>query len=196
MKIRFNYFVHYFLNKIIFRLAEKTMEAAYREKTDASANARLRPAEIEAIHLFIRCAGMLGQPRSIAEIYGLLFMSEKPLSMDGLIERLNMSKGSASQGLKYLQDLGAVRTVYIAADRRTHYEAVAELRKLGGRFLRQQIQTHFADSETLLDRIADQTQALSDEQRRHVGERVKLLRRWERTGRRILPLVMEMLGGD
>ena len=63
--------------------------------------------------------------------------------MDALIERLDMSKGSASQGLKYLQDLGAVRTVYVAADRRTHYEVVAELRKLAGRFLNQQIQTHF-----------------------------------------------------
>ena len=34
--------------------------------------------------------------------------------MDTLIERLNLSKGSASQGLKYLQDLGAVQIVYVA----------------------------------------------------------------------------------
>ena len=157
---------------------------------------RLQPAEVEVIHLFVQFAGALGQPRSVAEIYGLLFVSEKPLAMDTLIERLNLSKGSASQGLKYLQDLDAVRTVYVAGDRRTHYEAVAELRKLAGRFLRQQILTHFEDSETRLDRIAAQTQRLSDEQRKHINERIKLLRRWERTGRRILPFVLKMLGGD
>ena len=116
--------------------------------------------------------------------------------MDTLIERLNLSKGSASQGLKYLQDLGAVRTVYVAGERRTHYEAVAELRKLAGRFLRQQILSHFEDSDTRLDRIAAQTQKLSDEQRKHINERIKLLRRWERTGQRILPFVLKMLGGD
>jgi DNA-binding transcriptional regulator GbsR (MarR family) len=154
----------------------------------------LKPVEIEVIHLFVQFAGALGQPRSIAEIYGLLFASEKPLAMDTLIERLNLSKGSASQGLKYLQDLGAVRTVYVAADRRTHYEAVAELRKLAGRFLRQEILSHFEDSDTRLDRIAAQTQKLSDGQRKHIQERIKLLRRWERTGRRILPFVLKMLG--
>jgi HTH-type transcriptional regulator, glycine betaine synthesis regulator len=156
---------------------------------------RLKPAEVEAIQLFVRVAAVLGQPRSVAEIYGLLFMSEKPLTMDTLIERLAMSKGSASQGLKYLQDLGAVRTVYVAAERRTHYEAVAELRKLAGRFLNQQIQAHFESGGSLLDGIAAQTASLPEEQRKHALERLELLRRWERTGRNVLPLVLTMLGG-
>lgn len=177
------------------------MEVAFKENTEEivktnGAHLRLQPVEVEVIHLFVQFARALGQPRSVAEIYGLLFASEKPLSMDTLIERLNLSKGSASQGLKYLQDLGAVRTVYVAADRRTHYEAVAELRNLAGRFLRQQILVHFEDSESHLDRIEAQTQKLSDEQRKHVNERVKLLRRWEQRGRRILPFVLKMLGGD
>src|SRR5271163_4212072 len=155
---------------------------------------RLEPIEVEVIHLFVQFARALGQPRSVAEIYGLLFVSPKPLAMDTLIERLNLSKGSASQGLKYLQDLGGVRTVYVAGDRRTHYEAIAELRNLAGRFLRQQILTHFEDSENRLDRIATQAQKLSDEQGKHINERIKLLRRWERSGRRILPFVLKMLG--
>ena len=116
--------------------------------------------------------------------------------MNTLVERLNLSKGSASQGLKYLQDLGAVRTVYIESDRRTHYEAVAELRKLARRFLQQQVLSHFEDSTSRLDDIVAQTQKLSEEQRKHIMERIKLLRRWERTGRRILPFVMNMLGSD
>jgi DNA-binding transcriptional regulator GbsR (MarR family) len=177
------------------------MDVVYTAKSPVgpkagNAGSRLKPIEVEVIHFFVQFAGVLGQPRSVAEIYGLLFVSEKPLNMDTLTERLEMSKGSASQGLKYLQDLGAVRTVYVAADRRTHYEAVAELRKLGGRFLRHQIQTHFEDSGTRLDRIAAQTQKLSDERRKHVVERIKLLRRWERTGRRIMPLVLKVLGSD
>ena len=54
----------------------------------------------------------------------------QPLNQDDLIQRINLSKGSASQGLRYLLDLGAVRTVYQPGDRRVHYEAVAALRNL------------------------------------------------------------------
>jgi DNA-binding transcriptional regulator GbsR (MarR family) len=115
--------------------------------------------------------------------------------MDVLIERLNLSKGSASQGLKYLEELGAVRTVYVAGERRTHYEAVTELRNLAGHFLRKQILTHFEDSETRVNRIEAQTQNLSDEQMKHIAERVKLLRRWEQNGRQVLPFVLQMLDG-
>jgi DNA-binding transcriptional regulator GbsR (MarR family) len=157
---------------------------------------QLEPVEVEVIHLFVQFARALGQPRSVAEIYGLLFVSPRPLAMDTLIERLHLSKGSASQGLKYLQDLGGVRTVYVAGDRRTHYEAVAELRNLAGRFLRQHVLANFEDSGGYLDRITLQTQKLSGEHRKHVAARVKTLRRWERSGRRILPLVLKMLGGD
>lgn len=174
--------------------AELADKSAERVKSGPN-HSRLKPVEVEVIDLFVQFAGSIGQPRSVAEIYGLLFVSETPLPMDALIERLNLSKGSASQGLKYLQDLGAVRTVYVAGERRTHYEAVAELRKLAGRFLRQQILAHFDDSETRLDRIAEQAQSLSARQRKHVTDRVKLLRRWDRTGRRILPFVLKMLGG-
>ena len=177
------------------------MEAVYTGNPETTvktntAALRLKPAEIEVIHLFIQFAGALGQPRSVAEIYGLLFASEKPLDMDALIERLNLSKGSASQGLKYLLDLGAVRKVYVAGERRTHYEAVAELRRLAGRFVRQQLLTHFEESEARLDQIAAQTQSLSDGQRRHITDRIQLLRRWQRTGRRLMPLVLELLGSD
>jgi DNA-binding transcriptional regulator GbsR (MarR family) len=166
------------------------------EDTDKinGANPRLEPVEVEVIHLFVQFSRALGQPRSVAEIYGLLFISHKPLPMDDLIKRLNLSKGSGSQGLKYLQDLGAVRTVYVAGERRTHYEAVAELRNLAGRFLRQQILTHFEGSKTRLERIADQVKNLSGEQRKFVTTRVKLLRSWEKNGRRMLPFVAKMLG--
>ena len=177
------------------------MEAFFAENPDATGKTnrailRLKPVEIEVIHLFIQFAGALGQPRSVAEIYGLLFASEAPLDMDALIERLNLSKGSASQGLKYLLDLGAVRKVYVAGERRTHYEAVAELRRLAGRFLRQQVLSHFEDSGARLDQIAEQAGKLSEGQRKHLGERVKVLRRWQRTGKRLIPLVLKMLGSD
>ena len=155
----------------------------------------LDPVEVETIDLFVQFCRALGQPRSYAEIYGLLFVAHEPLPMDTLIERLNLSKGSASQGLKYLADLGAVRTVYLPGERRAHYVAVAELRNLAGRFLSQQILNHFEGSDSRLERMAAQAQKLSGEQKKHVAARVKLLRSWEQHGRRLVPFVLKMLGG-
>ena len=165
------------------------------ETADGARAARLNPVEVEIIHLFVQLSRALGQPPSVAEIYGLLFISPKPMPQDDFIGRLNLSKGSASQGLRYLQDLGAVRTVYVAGDRRVHYEAVAELRNLANRFLRQQVLTYFDDSTDRLDRIMVEARELPDVEREFALARVRMLKSWERNAKRVLPFVLTILGG-
>src|ERR1051325_1799000 len=154
----------------------------------------LSPLETEVIDIFVQLSRLLGQPRSLAEIYGLLFISAQPMSMDGLIQRLGLSKGSASQGLKFLRGIGAIRTVYVAADRRTHYEAVAELRNLAGRFLRDHVVPHLDSGTVRLERISTMMAGLPTAHRERVANRVKMLRSWEKNGRRVLPLVARILG--
>jgi HTH-type transcriptional regulator, glycine betaine synthesis regulator len=165
------------------------------ETSAGSQAARLNAVEVDVIHLFVQLSRALGQPPSVAEIYGLLFISPRPLPQDEFIERLNLSKGSASQGLRYLLDLGAVRTVYVAADRRVHYEAVAQLRNLVNRFLRQQVLTYFDDSTDRLDHVAVEARKLPDEAREFALARLKLLRSWEKNAKRVLPFVLAILGG-
>lgn len=151
--------------------------------------------EQEVIAHFVEISSALGQPRSFAEIYGLLFISARPLAMDDLCERLQISKGSASQGLKFLREIGAVRAVDNNGDRRTHYEAVAELRRLAGRFLRDQIAPQLAGSETRLARLDNVVAELPAATRRHAESRITMLRSWNKNTRRILPLVVKLLGG-
>jgi DNA-binding transcriptional regulator GbsR (MarR family) len=155
----------------------------------------LTPVEVEVIQLFVQFSRAVGQPRSIAELYGLLFISPRPLTLDDLAERLQLSKGSASQGLKFLRELGAVRPVAVADARRVHYEAVAELRNLAGSFLRQQLAAHLSDSGARLERISAQAQTLAGDHRKHTLARVRTLQSWERNGRRVLPFMLKMLGG-
>ena len=42
----------------------------------------LNSLESSVIDLFVQLSRVLGQPRSFAEIYGLLFISARPLAMD------------------------------------------------------------------------------------------------------------------
>src|SRR6201994_3494474 len=94
----------------------------------ASPRIALGPFQHECINLFVHAAQMLSIPRSVGEIYGLLYSSQEPLAMDEVIDRLSMSKGSGSQGLRWLRDIGAVRTSYVAGDRRDFFVAETELR--------------------------------------------------------------------
>lgn len=150
--------------------------------------------ERDVIEHFVEISRALGQPRSFAEIYGLLFISPHPLAMDDLCERLEISKGSVSQGLKFLRDIGAVNEVEIEEDRRTHYEAVAELRHLAGRFLRDQIGPRLAGSEDRLKRLVTATSNLPAAERAHVNRRVTMLQSWNKNTRRVLPLAIKLLG--
>jgi HTH-type transcriptional regulator, glycine betaine synthesis regulator len=154
----------------------------------------LNPLEIEIIDFFVQMSRLLGQPRSLAEIYGLLFISARPMAMDDLIERLHLSKGSTSQGLKFLRNIGAVKMVYVAGDRRVHYEAVAELRNLVARFLRDQIVPELDSGQARLERIAGMVKQLPPEDRARMSGRVKMLQSWEKRGKRFLPMVVKIMG--
>ena len=163
--------------------------------TARRANGTARAAlEREVIHHFVEISRVLGQPRSFAEIYGLLFISPQPLAMDDLCKRLSMSKGSVSQGLKFLREIGAVRPVDVADERRTHYEAVAELRRLAGRFLRDQIGPRLAGSTDRLQRLTAAVEELPEGERRHLDSRLVMLQSWNKNTRRILPLAIKLLG--
>src|ERR1035437_1143988 len=154
----------------------------------------INPVEAEAIQLFIQFSRVLGQRRSVAEVYGLLFMSPLPLDLNEVESRLQMSRGSAFQGLQFLQELGAVRAVKIPNRRRMHFEAVAELRQLAGNFLRQQISTNLSDSGNRLERIAESAQLLTGEARTHAIARAKLLKSWKANTHLILPILLRLLG--
>jgi DNA-binding transcriptional regulator GbsR (MarR family) len=176
-------------------LTVKRNSVPLEKSPDGMRVAPLNPVEVETIHLFVQLSRALGQPPSVAEIYGLLFISPRPLPQDEFLGRLNLSKGSASQGLRYLLDLGAARTVYVPGDRRVYYEAVAELRNLANRFLQQQVLSYFQDGGDRLDRLAEEARKLSGEQRDFALKRVQMLKSWRRNAKFVLPLLLKLLGG-
>ncbi|MDB4684652.1 hypothetical protein OAF68_03190 [Akkermansiaceae bacterium] len=94
--------------------------------------------EAQVIGFFCDGVKMLGLPKSIGEIYGLLYVTQEALSLDDLVSRLGISKGSTSQGLKMLRKLGAVREVEGELGRRVYYEPDVELKQLVGGFIKEQ----------------------------------------------------------
>ena len=155
----------------------------------------LDPLELQVVAMFVDGVRVLGLPRSIGEIYGLLFISQTGLSLDDLVQRLHISKGSASQGLRMLKSLGAVRETAGGAERRTYYEPAIELKRLVGGFIREQVRPHIESGKSKISRLAETASDIEDPARRiFLSERVERLETWMRSGGRVLPVLQKLLG--
>jgi len=148
------------------------------------------------IDVFVRAAGLIGLPRSIGEIYGLLFCSPEALTFDDLVERLRISKGSVSQGLKVLRQIGAVKLHYVPGSRRDHYEPELSMKRLVRGFVKDQFEPHLISGSQRLDSIDALIEGEADESlRRHAANRLNTLRSWQQRTRKLMPIVMAVLGG-
>lgn len=154
----------------------------------------LTPLETEAVELFVGLAQVVGLPKSVGQIYGLLYISHLPLSLDEVAARLDISKGSASQGLKFLRSTGAVRLSAENGSRCDRYEAEVGLRALATGFLKEQIEPHLDSGEDRLARLKRLAASASAEQRTHVVQRVRQLENWHRRAAGLLPLLIRFLG--
>ena len=75
-------------------------------------------------------ASTVGLTRVIGQLYAMLFLSNEPLCLDDMAERLKISKGNASVNIRELEKLGVARKVWVKGSRRDFYEAELDLEKL------------------------------------------------------------------
>ncbi|MEI8138471.1 MAG: hypothetical protein WCI03_01235 [bacterium] len=87
----------------------------------------MSPLDQPIIRKFIEDAGnttqALGVGRVIGQIFGYLYFSEEPRGLDDMKEALGISKGSASMGVRQLEQWGAVQRVWVKGDRKDYYTA-------------------------------------------------------------------------
>lgn len=157
-----------------------------------------RPEEIVAfdaqvVGFFVSAADVLGVPKSVAAIYGIVFASPQPLSFAEIEARLNVSKGSISQGLRVLREVGALKEVSAAAERSERFAPDLEMRKLVARFIESRVEKQLAAGserlESLRGAIPNDSAANSVELKR----RLKSLSDWHSKARGLLPLVRGVL---
>jgi DNA-binding transcriptional regulator GbsR (MarR family) len=106
------------------------------------------------IELFVNASRVLGLPKSVGEIYGLVYASSVPLTMDDIMTRLGMSLGSTSQGLKMLRSFGAVNTVYVKGTRKDLYVAELDFRKIITQYLSEVLLPQFSNSKLQLEELS------------------------------------------
>jgi DNA-binding transcriptional regulator GbsR (MarR family) len=153
----------------------------------------LTELETQAIDLFIGFVGLFGLPKSIGELYGLLFFTSQPLAMDDLMQRLNMSKGAASQGLKLLRAFGAIKTVYVPGSRRDYYLAEVELSRFAAGFIKEELQPHLDHGLLRLQRMESLISELPATDQSGAINRLSRLRHWHEKSQDLIPWILKSL---
>ncbi len=154
----------------------------------------LSTAEIEIIKYFVHLTKALGLPKSIGEIYGLLFCSPKSLTIPEIMKHLNISKGSTSQGLRFLGNINAINISKKIGIRSDFYSAEVSLRKLLNGFLDEQIEPHLKNGHKRISEISEVVDGLTSEKKNFLKDRVKTIQTWNNKGHDLIPLLVEIVG--
>ena len=173
--------------------------------------------ETEVVGFFVDAAEILGVPRSVAAIYGVIFASPIPLSFSDIELRVSFSKGSVSQGLRVLRDVGALKEASSDVSSRTpnsdlsakvplsgtkaelpspsrakgrdRYEPDMELRNLIKHFLETRLQSQLDSGSGRLARIESAIQNLNSEDSEVLRVRTKYLASWHQKAHAMLPII-------
>jgi len=135
----------------------------------------LDATELAMIENWVRLADTLGVPRSLAQIYGLIYGSRAPVSAQDCVDALKISRSSAGQGLKALRDLGAIKPAFELGARREAFVIEPDLGVLIHGFLEGRLMPAFSTFFDRLVQLEAQDTGPGAEFRRR---RVKKLRRW------------------
>lgn len=159
----------------------------------ATKTEQLTQIEAEVIDVFVRMVQLVGLPKSIGEIYGLLYIAPVPLSMDQIMAKLLISLGTASQGLKQLRAFRAVRTVYVPGERKDYFEAETEFRKLAAGFFKEEVYPELENVEDRLRLLEIRLASESLDNADHYRKRIERLSRWQKLSQGLLKKIITFI---
>ena len=107
-----------------------------------------------------------------------------------ICRKLKISRGSVSQGLKFLKELGAIRSKGLNGNRAEHFVVEDHLRKAVETFVTKKIGPAFDELGQEAERLEnDSSQPLPA----NLREKLETIRRWHGHGQLLLPLVSGFL---
>ncbi len=90
-----------------------------------------------------RISSFWGFSRAMGAIYGAVYLSPTPLSLDEIVEQVSVTKGAVSTNVRQLERLGMVHKRIQLGDRKDYYEAETDFWKVIKGVLREREQNEF-----------------------------------------------------
>jgi DNA-binding transcriptional regulator GbsR (MarR family) len=64
-----------------------------------------------------------GVNRTVAQIHALLYLADRPLNAEEIVDSLGVARSNVSNSLRELMSWGLIRLTHLEGDRRDHFEA-------------------------------------------------------------------------
>jgi DNA-binding transcriptional regulator GbsR (MarR family) len=132
----------------------------------------------EAKNKFVQTWGALGSQwginKTMAQIHALLMVSNDPISMEDVMEELQISRGNASMNLRALMDWGIVYKEYKAGERREFFTAEKDLDELAVKIARERSKREIKPALKVLKEVSTIDSKATEEERHFVDQTTKL----------------------
>jgi DNA-binding transcriptional regulator GbsR (MarR family) len=155
-----------------------------------TATVTLEDWEIELLNVFVGLFDSFGVPKSVAQIYGVLFCADGPLSQEEIGQKLQISAGSASQGLRLLVELGAAHRQSVPGQRGNQFTPERSMRRLLGYFIDAKMRPRMRTGKERLEALRDQLPP----ENKLAQQRLESLLQWQDKANKLLPLISKFLG--
>ena len=104
----------------------------------------------------------LGLGRVLGQIYAYLYFCPDPRNLADIQLTLGVSKGSASTGVRQLEQWNAVRKIWVRGDRRDYYEANDWLGEIIRNVLADTVGKRLGGATSLLNSLEEEVDGLGD----------------------------------
>lgn len=94
--------------------------------------------------------GKFGLNNIMAQLYVILYLNNKAMSLSEMTEKLKMSKGSISINIRALERYGVVRKVWIKGTRQDYYEAEYDIAKVAKQRVKSMVENRFSEIEEMI----------------------------------------------
>jgi len=131
----------------------------------------------EIIDSFEHSAEIYGLNRSYGRLYGILFLSGEPVSLDELVEESGYAKSTVSTAMKQMEQLHLVYRRSVSGEgKKAFYEAESHFWRVVQEFLRREVQHEIRIMTQTLESAEADLEAIDGDEADYDLERIRSLK--------------------
>ena len=123
----------------------------------------------------------LGVGRVLGQMFAYMYLSREARTLDDLTSALGIRKGSASMGVRQLEQWSAVEKVWVKGDRKDYYRAKDDFGTIVKNVIRDLAGKHMESSSLLLTEVeaslkSESNEALAEGDQAFIMERIRKIK--------------------
>jgi len=139
-----------------------------------------------------------GMGRVVGQLYAYLYLSSEPRSLADMQDALGISKGSASMGVRQLEQWTAARKIWVKGDRKDYYEATDNFGRIIKNAIRDVVGNRLAAYTSFFDDLEGELQKSppdGNDDRQFVRQRIEAVHQYYEQARNMwdTPMFQKLL---